>query len=96
MWYVVDRYVSCLTGRTFLASYDRDDNDEDDSSFLHMDEDSTISSPQPQLVDDKMDIKVCFYIFNDLSEESLAWWVIYLNPLQGGFFPSRATTTTHP
>ncbi|BFZ04644.1 hypothetical protein BsWGS_07683 [Bradybaena similaris] len=58
MWYVVDRYVSCLTGRTFLVSYDRDDNDEDDSSFLHMDEDSTISSPQPQLLDDKMNIKI--------------------------------------
>ncbi|CAG5136102.1 unnamed protein product [Candidula unifasciata] len=59
MWYVVDRYISCLTGRTFLAAYDKDENDEEDHSFLHVDEDFTISSPLPTSHgDEKVEVKI--------------------------------------
>ncbi|RUS79534.1 hypothetical protein EGW08_012702, partial [Elysia chlorotica] len=50
MWYVVDRYLSCLTGRTYLsaASSDKDDGyDEDDQGLIHVDEDSRPPSRNP-------------------------------------------------
>ncbi|GFR58760.1 lysine-specific demethylase 2B, partial [Elysia marginata] len=50
MWYVVDRYLSCLTGHTYLApaSCDKDDGyDDDDQGLIHVDEDSRPPSRNP-------------------------------------------------
>ncbi|CAG5116109.1 unnamed protein product, partial [Candidula unifasciata] len=64
MWYVVDRYISCLTGRSFLSSYEKDDVDEDDQGFIQVDEDSRPPSRNPdsrppsRAMDDNIDTKV--------------------------------------
>ncbi|GFO37758.1 lysine-specific demethylase 2b-like [Plakobranchus ocellatus] len=51
MWYVVDRYLSCLTGRTYLASSAPGDKeeafDDDDQGFIQVDEDSRPPSRNP-------------------------------------------------
>ena len=50
MWYVVDRYLSCLTGRTYLApaSGEKDEGyDDDDQGLIHVDEDSRPPSRNP-------------------------------------------------
>ncbi|XP_005090385.1 lysine-specific demethylase 2A [Aplysia californica] len=47
MWYVADRYIHCLTGRTHLASCEKDELDEDDHGLIQVDEDSRPPSRNP-------------------------------------------------
>nr|KAI8753311.1 lysine-specific demethylase 2B-like [Biomphalaria glabrata] len=64
MWYVVDRYISCLTGHTYLASVEKDEVDEDDQGLIQVDEDSRPPSRNPdsrppsRTMDDSMDSKM--------------------------------------
>lgn len=61
MWYVVDRYICCLTGHTYLTSCEKDEVDEDDQGLIQVDEDSRPPSRNPdsrppsRAMDDSMD-----------------------------------------
>ncbi|CAL1543944.1 unnamed protein product [Lymnaea stagnalis] len=63
MWYVVDRYLSCLTGRSYLSSCEKEELDEDDQGLIQVDEDSRPPSRNPdsrppsRAMDDSMDAK---------------------------------------
>ncbi|XP_059168236.1 lysine-specific demethylase 2A-like isoform X2 [Physella acuta] len=64
MWYVVDRYLSCLTGRTYLSSSEKEEFDEDDQGLIQVDDDSRPPSRNPdsrppsRAMDDSMDTKI--------------------------------------
>ncbi|KAH9514989.1 Lysine-specific demethylase 2B [Bulinus truncatus] len=64
MWYVVDRYISCLTGHTYLAPCEKDEVDDDDQGLIQVDEDSRPPSRNPdsrppsRAMDDSMDSKM--------------------------------------
>lgn len=64
MWYVVDRYLSCLTGRTYLSSSEKEELDEDDQGLIQVDDDSRPPSRNPdsrppsRAMDDSLETKV--------------------------------------
>jgi len=47
MWYVVDRYLSCLTGRSYLSQSEKDEPEEEDLGLIQVDEDSRPPSRNP-------------------------------------------------
>ena len=65
MWYVADRYLSCLTGRTYLTAPEKEELVEEDQGLIEVDEDSRPPSRNPdsrppsRSAEDGGDVKVC-------------------------------------